>query len=100
MSYRVSPRYPRRFFSALWIMALVLIVVFQGRPAEAQATDTITVAPSVNPTSGEFASVEFTVALALTGNSSLCQTTIVSRPADILLIIGHSDSMYRPAGGG
>ena len=86
---------PRR---ALLLLAVFALGLAGMRPIFAQAPEALTVVPEVSPPNGTLGQVEFTVTLTLNGSKAQCTRT-VSRPADIILVMDHSPSMYDPAGG-
>jgi hypothetical protein len=68
-------------------------------PAAGQVPATLKVERTVAPSSGTLGQVEFQVTIALTGDSTQCAKQVVRRPADIVLAVDHSPSMYWSAGG-
>lgn len=96
-----SGRVHHRMTSWALIVSMCLAVILAAaQPVSGQAPDSLTLERQVEPSQGVLGQVEFSVTLTLTGSSSQCTGQVVHRPADIILVIDHSDSMYDSAGGG
>ncbi len=96
----ITGRVRRRAFLLLLVCALSLIGAGIGvLSASGQASEPLSIVPTVSPQGGTLGQVEFTVTLTLNGSKALCTKT-VNRPADIMLVIDHSPSMYDMAGSG
>ncbi|MDL1897143.1 VWA domain-containing protein, partial [Anaerolineae bacterium CFX7] len=92
-------RYLRLSVKILWLLIGIAIAVFLPvLSAHAQTPQPLQLDRAVTPKQGVIDEVELEVTLTLTGDSKQCQTQIVGRPADIILVIDHSSSMYEQAG--
>lgn len=86
---------------SLWLLIVAVgMILLAVPPLRAQAPQTLDLERTVTPERGVLDQVEIQVTLTLTGDSQQCQATTVARPADIILAIDHSSSMYESAGGG
>ena len=90
----------RAILKALEVSVCLVLIVAWSQPVSGQVPDSLSVEREAEPVSGVLGEVEFAVTLTLTGDSSQCEEKVVGRPADIILVIDHSSSMYDSAGGG